>query len=226
MFRISKRRIATLAEGLDQLADSELAALSIPFFSPDEIAALIRYTQKLQWRTARQLVGDGVHQDFQICLPAPRRGALGQLADLLEEHLAEISSLQPGLFDGRFICNDLAVQHYLPGSKGIGIHRDGARYRNLVFIVTLAGQSRFFIAADREGQQITELDDSPGRLLLLAAPGFSGLADPKKRPLHGVDQVTSGRLSLGLRQEVPACPSARLRTPRGSTQPIVPSARR
>ena len=51
---------------------------------------------------------------------------------------------------------------------------------------------------------MTVLDDSPGQLLLLAAPGFSGLADPKKRPLHAVDQVTGGRLSLGLRHEVPA----------------------
>lgn len=204
MFRHSKRRVAALADGLDQLAGSALAAVSIPFFSPDEIAGLIRYTQKLKWRTARQMVGDGVHQDFQICLPAPRRAALGQLADLLEDHLGEISSQQPGLFDGPFICNDLAVQHYLPGSKGIGIHRDGARYRNLVCIATLAGQSRFLIAADRQGTKMTVLDDSPGQLLLLAAPGFSGLADPKKRPLHTVDQVTGGRLSLGLRHEVPA----------------------
>ncbi len=204
MFRLSKRRVATLADGLDQLAGSPLAAVSIPFFSPDEIAGLIRYTQKLNWRTARQMVGDGVHQDFQICLPAPRRAALGQLADLLEDHLGEISSQQPGLFDGPVLFNDLAVQHYLPGSKGIGIHRDGARYRNLVCIATLAGQSRFLIAGDRQGTKMTVLDDSPGQLVLLAAPGFSGLADPKKRPLHAVDQVTGGRLSLGLRHEVPA----------------------
>ncbi len=202
MFRSSKRRVAALADGLDQLAGSPLAAASIPFFSPDEIAGLIRYTQTLQWRTARQLVGNGVHQDFQICLPAPRRAALDQLADLLEDHLTEISSQQPDLFDRPFFFNDLAVQHYLPGSKGIGIHRDGVRYRNLVCIVTLAGQSRFLIAEDRQGSKITVLDDSPGQLVLLAAPGFYGLADPKKRPLHAVDQVTSGRLSLGLRHEV------------------------
>ena len=204
MFRSSKRRVAALADGLDQLAGSPLAAVSIPFFSPDEIAGLIRYTQTLQWRTARQLVGNGVHQDFQICLPAPRRAALDQLAGLLEDHLTEISSHQPDLFDRPFFFNDLAVQHYLPGSKGIGIHRDGVRYRNLVCIVTLAGQSRFLIAEDRQGSKITVLDDSPGQLVLLAAPGFCGLADPKKRPLHAVDQVTSGRLSLGLRHEVPA----------------------
>ena len=204
VFRLSKRRVAALADGLDQLAGSPLAAVSIPFFSPDEIAGLIRYTQTLQYRTARQMVGNGVHQDFQICLPAPRRAAMDQLATMLEASLLEISTDRPGLFAGQITFNDLAVQHYLPGSKGIGIHRDGARYRNLVCIVTLAGQSRFLIAGDRQGTHLSVLDDSPGNLVLLAAPGFAGLDDPKKRPLHAVDQVTSGRLSLGLRQEIAA----------------------
>lgn len=201
MFVSDGGRRAVLEQALDQLAASPIGAVSCAFFSSGEISSLVSYTQNLEWRRARALVGNGVHQDFDICLPAPRRGGLAQLAAMLESQLADIAARRDNLFDGPVQLNDLAVQRYAPGSKGIGVHRDGARYRNLVCIVTLAGTSRLFIANDRQASQKTMIDDRPGHLVLLAAPGFCGLADPKRRPLHGVDQIRAGRLSIGLRQE-------------------------
>ncbi len=98
--------------------------------------------------------------------------------------------------------NDLAVQDYPAQSKGIGIHRDGLKYRQIVIIITLAGQSRLCLCQDRDGKGISVIDDSPGRLVLLSAPGFAGRDGDNGRALHFVDQVTDGRLSIGLRQEL------------------------
>ncbi|MDC1120695.1 hypothetical protein OAT72_02375, partial [Alphaproteobacteria bacterium] len=82
---------------------------------------------------------------------------------------------------------------------GIGIHRDGKRYKHIVVIITLAGRSRLFSTATRDGQQRRRIDDRPGRLVLLSADGFAARYDEDSRPLHGVDQVQDGRLSIGLR---------------------------
>ncbi len=85
------------------------------------------------------------------------------------------------------------------GAKGIGIHRDGARYRHVVVIVTLDGESRLFTCDDRQGGGKRRIDDRPGRIVLLSASGFDGRNGEEARPLHGVDRVLGGRLSLGFR---------------------------
>ena len=97
------------------------------------------------------------------------------------------------------LLDDFAIQRYPAGSRGIGIHRDGKRYKHIVVIITLAGRSRLFSTATRDGQQRRPIDDRPGRLVLLSADGFAGRYDEDSRPLHGVDQVQGGRLSIGLR---------------------------
>ena len=45
------------------------------------------------------------------------------------------------------------------------------------------------------------INDKPGRIVLLSAPSFAGRKGGEARPLHGVDNVHGGRLSLGLRIE-------------------------
>ena len=49
------------------------------------------------------------------------------------------------------------------------------------------------------------IDDRPGRIVLLSAPAFAGRTGEAARPLHGVDHVQGGRLSLGLRVIGAAC---------------------
>ena len=154
-------------------------------------------------RRARPVAGKPgreVPQDFDICFPAPRRGELDRLATLLEGLVAETAG--PGGYLGEpLTLNDLAVQRYPPGSTGIGVHRDALRYRGLVFIVTLAGDSRFCLCDDREGGGARVLDDKPGMLGILSAPGFAGREGVEARPFHFVDQVQGGRLSIGLRHD-------------------------
>ncbi|HBD51276.1 MAG TPA: hypothetical protein DC036_02165, partial [Alphaproteobacteria bacterium] len=55
--------------------------------------------------------------------------------------------------------------------------------------------------SDRAGGGKRRIDDRPGRIVLLTATGFDGRDDESVRPLHTVDQVTEGRLSLGFRYE-------------------------
>ena len=72
---------------------------------------------------------------------------------------------------------------------------------HIVVIATLAGQSRLFVAPSRDGGKRRVIDDRPGRIVLLSAPGFAGRTGEVARAFHGVDRVQGGRLSLGLRVE-------------------------
>ena len=180
------------------------------FFTQHQIDALITATHALQFRTARPSSGHNVHQDFEICFPAPLTNLFAQTANMIETALCRFRqkhAWHDALFDDVFSINDFAVQKYPPGSKGIGIHKDSQRYRLLIFIITLAGRSELFIAQDRDGRGRQLIDDSPGRLVILPAPGFAGLKTEADRPLHGVDHVydgghgggQGGRLSIGFR---------------------------
>ena len=199
MFLSTLHRQDMFISALAQLEIEPFA--SLPFFSEAEISAMIAQTDALSFRKARETVGNNVFQDFDICFPAPLTGDFQACAKLLEDMVRHAGTHNPSLCEGRFVINDFAIQKYLAGSKGIGIHKDGLRYRNFVFIITLAGISELFCCADRQGAHPVVIDDRPGRLVILPAPGFSGLKDENNRPLHGVRAVTEGRLSIGFRQE-------------------------
>ena len=111
--------------------------------------------------------------------------------------------ITPSPFSTAFNFNDFAIQRYPIGSRGIGVHRDALRYQHIVVIATLAGQSRLFATPRRDCGQRRVIDDRPGRIVLLSAPAFAGREGEAARPLHGVDHVHGGRLSLGLRVECP-----------------------
>ena len=201
----SDGRVRAMADALSQLARPDQLAVSVPFFSPADIDRLMKYCLRLPMRTASPRVGaEGkkVIQDFDISFPAPREKALAELADMLEQVVAAANAQreQPYL-DTPLLLNDLAVQHYHPNSKGIGPHCDALRYRGLVFIITLAGVSRLATCDDREGNGAVKIDDSPGNLTILSAPGFCKREGELSRPLHFVDEVTKGRLSIGLRHD-------------------------
>lgn len=201
LFDLTAARQNTLADEIGQMAHHHTKTASFAFLTPAEISALTDTVSEFPYRTARPVVGQGVIQDFDICFPAPNQGAFADLTQMLEDGCNTLLSAEPDLFESQLTLNDRAVQKYPAQSRGIGIHRDGLRYRNLVFILTLAGQSSLFSCQSRDGAGRVEIDDRPGRLVLLAAPGFKGLQDPEARPFHGVDQVISGRFSIGLRQE-------------------------
>lgn len=199
MFDLHHDRQQAMHQALSALSAPEQTHCAIPFFSADEIAAMIADTKGLAFRQAQNIVGNNVHQDMRVCFPAPRIASFAACASLLESAVNGWADREKFL-QSPLHLNDFAVQDYPANSKGIGIHKDGLRYKYLVFIITLKGQSRLFHSTTREGTERITIDDKPGQLVMLKAPDFHGF-DANKRLLHGVDNITEGRLSIGFRHE-------------------------
>lgn len=203
MFEITGERHNKLHAALARLAAPSRRWVSLDFFTDAEITALKNLAGRQTFRTAQNEIvhrENRVFQDFDVCFPAPRIDAFDDLAAGLESGLfAAGATLAHNPFETRFQFDDFAIQRYPAGSRGIGIHRDGKRYKHIVVIITLAGQSRLFSTASRTGETRQRIDDRPGRLVLLSADGFAGRYDEDSRPLHGVDCVRTGRLSIGFR---------------------------
>ncbi len=203
MFEITCERRNQLRKALARLATPTRRWVSLDFFTDAEITALNHLADAQTFRTAQTEIvhrENRVFQDFDVCFPAPRVGAFDDLATGLELSLfAAGSELAHNPFETRFRLDDFAIQRYPAGSRGIGIHRDGKRYKHIVVIIALAGLSRLFSTASRTGETRQRIDDRPGRLVLFSADGFAGRFDEDSRPLHGVDCVRTGRLSIGFR---------------------------
>ena len=203
MFDFGDKRHEKLRVAVARLSVPSRRWISLDFFTAGEVSALldlamVQTFRKAQNEAAHQTIR--VFQDFDVCFPGPRIGLFDQLAESLEDGLfAGGAALPKNPFQTRFRLNDFAIQRYPAGSRGIGIHRDGKRYKHIVVIITLAGQSRLFATPTREGEKRQKIDDRPGRLVLLSADRFAGRVDEGARPLHGVDRVQSGRLSIGFR---------------------------
>ena len=207
VFGLDPSRVGQLWRALHRLAQPGRQWVSFNFLTKDEVACLTKLAECQSFRSARPQISyksNRVFQDFDICFPAPRIDAFDQFAHCLEKGLFQAGQMMtPSPFSTDFWFNDFAIQRYPPGSGGIGIHRDGLRYRHIVVIATLAGKSRLFSTPSRDGEKRRVIDDRPGRIVLLSAPAFAGRTGEAARPLHGVDHVEGGRLSLGLRVECP-----------------------
>ena len=203
MFELNDIKIRQLRHALARLQRPERRCVSLAFFTADEVALLRQTALAQEFRRAQNEIrhkGRTVFQDFDVCFPAPRTGAFDQVATQLETGLFRASADLPNPpLSTALNLADFAIQRYPVGARGIGIHRDGMRYRQIVVIITLDGTSRLFTCADRQGRAKRRIDDRPGRLVLLSADGFAGRSGEDARPLHGVDGVVGGRLSLGFR---------------------------
>ena len=199
MFALSASRSNAFHSALDRLTKPECLYTSFDFFTKEEIKELVMQAADISFRKATEIVGNNVHQDMDVCFPAPRIGAFDKCACLMESTIHSWGGFDQYLLPA-FHLNDFAVQRYPAGSKGIGIHKDGLRYKNLVIIITLSGVSRLFHTNKREGGRRIKIDDKPGRIVLLKATGFGGETQDR-RALHGVDNIETGRLSIGFRYE-------------------------
>ena len=116
---------------------------------------------------------------------------------MIDRALADAARrIEPNPLPHGFRINDLILQRYAPGSRGITPHRDHLRYRGLVALLVVSGDGRFCLCADRRGVGAREVAALPGDLLLMRAPGLAGSSD---RPFHFLDRITAERLSFGLR---------------------------
>ena len=197
MFEINEQKKQKIETCLAQLSILDRQILSVPYFNSIEISSLIKYCSQITFREANSITKTGVAQDFSVCFPAPNIGAMRKCISHFN-FMFSVSGIQH-YFSAPISFNDIVAQHYKKGSNGIGIHRDGLRYRDLILIICLSGRSELFTSDNRSGARTQLIDDTPGRLVMMSGPGFKNLSDPKNRPMHGVRNITEGRLSLGLR---------------------------
>lgn len=187
-----------LADALEACVERGAAAVTI--FPESECQRLIEAAQHLSWRRARPVVGEGerrVFQDFELAQNFPPESPYRQAAARIYRALAAAAEqLRPDPLPEGFHINDLILQRYAAGSRGITAHRDHLRYRGLVALAIVAGDGRFCLCEDRKGTGAREIPAQPGDLLLMCAPGLAGSS---ARPFHFLDQITVERLSFGLR---------------------------
>ena len=188
------------------LADCATAgAASLPFLGASDCARLIEAARHLTWRRARPVIGEGdrrVLQDFELTVHLPGDGPWRETAARVDAALAQAAQeVPPNPLPSGFHLNDLILQRYAAGSRGITAHRDHIRYRGLVALLILSGNGRFCLCDDRSGSGAREIASAPGDLLLMRAPGFAGSPE---RPFHFLDRITVERLSFGLRWDTAA----------------------
>ncbi len=197
---------AAMAAALDRVAHEDAAV--VPLLTPAECQEFIDAGADLAFRSAKPVIGEGeraVYQDFDICLSIPQAHRLWQLTQAVERLIAAALGIMAEPPLETLPLNDLVLQRYPPGARGITPHRDHVRYVGLVAIVQLSGDGRFGLCDDRSGAGDRVLDAGPGDGILMRAPGFGG---SKQRPFHFLDGITVERYSLGIRSDKTAEPAA------------------
>ena len=173
MLRASPEAMAAALERVDASEDAAV----MPLLAPAECQEFIDAGADLSFRSAKPVIGEGeraVYQDFDICLSIPQTHRLWQLTQAVERLIAAAlgTMAEPPL--EALSLNDLVLQRYPPGARGITPHRDHVRYVGLVAIVQMSGDGRFGLCEDRSGAGARVLDAGPGDGILMRAPGFGG----------------------------------------------------
>ena len=201
-FKIYEETINRLAQGLIKISENKKNYISLKFISDDFLLKLIKQVSTFEYRKAKPVVGNSVSQDFEVCFPAPKIGCIEILSNAIENLFIKSTKLikNPPIQKVQF--NDIAIQKYLPYSSGISPHKDHKKYISVIIIVTLSGKSKFYLCQNRDGRNAQVVDDTPGNIVILPATGFKMINNNFVRPIHFVSDITDGRLSIGLRQNI------------------------
>ena len=201
-FKIYEETINRLAQGLIKISENKKNYISLKFISNDFLLKLIKQVSTFEYRKAKPFVGNSVSQDFEVCFPAPKIGCIEILSNAIENLFIKSTKLikNPPIQKVQF--NDIAIQKYLPYSSGISPHKDHKKYISVIIIVTLSGKSKFYLCQNRDGRNAQVVDDTPGNIVILPATGFKMINNNFVRPIHFVSDITDGRLSIGLRQNI------------------------
>ena len=201
-FKIYEETINRLAQGLIKISENKKNYISLKFISNDFLLKLIEQVSTFEYRKAKSVVGNSVSQDFEVCFPAPKIGCIEILSNAIENLFIKSTKLikNPPIQKVQF--NDIAIQKYLPYSSGISPHKDHKKYISVIIIVTLSGKSKFYLCQNRDGRNAQVVDDTPGNIVILPATGFKMINNNFVRPIHFVSDITDGRLSIGLRQNI------------------------
>ena len=201
-FKIYEETINRLAQGLIKISENKKNYISLKFISNDFLLKLIKQVSTFEYRKAKPVVGNSVSQDFEVCFPAPKIGCIEILSNAIENLFIKSTKLIKNPPIQKVQLNDIAIQKYLPYSSGISPHKDHKKYISVIIIVTLSGKSKFYLCQNRDGRNAQVVDDTPGNIVILPATGFKMINNNFVRPIHFVSDITDGRLSIGLRQNI------------------------
>ena len=201
-FKIYEETINRLAQGLIKISENKKNYISLKFISNDFLLKLIKQVSTFEYRKAKPVVGNSVSQDFEVCFPAPKIGCIEILSNAIENLFIKSTKLIKDSPIQQVQFNDIAIQKYLPYSSGISPHKDHKKYISVIIIVTLSGKSKFYLCQNRDGRNAQVVDDTPGNIVILPATGFKMINNNFVRPIHFVSDITDGRLSIGLRQNI------------------------
>ena len=70
---------------------------------------------------------------------------------------------------------------------------------NLVCVFIIGSRGRFYACSDGSGRDAKEIDASPGRVILIRAPGLFAAED--NSPFHYVTYIRETSYTFGLRQK-------------------------
>ncbi len=95
--------------------------------------------------------------------------------------------------------NSIEIKRYPKDSLGLTPHMDQSAFVNLISVFVLEGEAPFYIYGQDRKTVLSELDSSPGSLILLRAPRNRQERD--LRPMHGVGRVTQERYTITFREQ-------------------------
>ncbi len=195
-------KIENLQNHIDYL--ERFGATSFPFLNPEELEQIRHEIASYKLTEAVKKKGLGkVYQNFlEAKIYFDQSPLIENTARRLEEYLIHLFKQHP--VDHAFIpdlCfNEARIQQYLPvGEFGIGPHKDGSRYRNVIAGLLVEGESCFYTCDDNKAANPELIPAEPGWCTILGAPGLFGL---KSRRYHFVGVVKKTRTVIGFRQDV------------------------
>lgn len=137
-------------------------------------------------------------QNFSYFRDYPNNHFLWYIARELEQLIQSISQNFPSSpFETPLSVTEISSHHYEICELGISLHRDESRFKNMIIICIIEGEADF-CAITQKGEKI--IRTKPGDVIFMRAPGFM---NGDIRPIHAVKNITSPRLSVTFRQELP-----------------------
>ena len=176
-------------------------AVAINCLSPRECDIYLKLVEELKFQQAMPFTGSNkfpVYQDFKLIYSIPSCHAFRKLSQYLTDKVKPLLKKHINMSEhmNDLRVNDLIVQRYPPGCRGISSHRDHIKYRLVIMILLISGDGNFRISNDRNDSGGYTLNFNVGQLLIMGAPGIS----PQfKRPFHSVKNISLVRHTIGMR---------------------------
>ncbi len=172
--------------------------VSIPILNEERRRSLFAEATKYNFLNYPEYIGP-VREQFKIVKEFPENSSFWTLKHEFEKLLwLKLRQASDPPIEG-VTFNELLLQKYWENSIGITPHKDGRSYHKLTAIFILGGEGRFALCKNRAGQSPKYLETTPGNVILLTAPGFSG---SDYQPMHFLDRITRERIIFSLRQKV------------------------